>query len=91
MMGRREIGMLMALSVDRLNRKLEDFGNLLELAAQTGTLLCIGGVVYGPAGDSDLLPAPSRRIADRARLRSGAATHYALVVSRGGEPGIQGV
>jgi len=32
----------------------------------------------GRSGDSDLLPAPSRRIADRARSRSGAATHYAL-------------
>jgi hypothetical protein len=51
MMGRREIGMLMGLSVDRLNRHLEDFDNLLELAAQTGTLPCIDGVVYGPASE----------------------------------------
>jgi DNA invertase Pin-like site-specific DNA recombinase/type III secretion system FlhB-like substrate exporter len=52
MMGRGEIGMVMAMSVDRLNRKLGDFDNLLDLAADTETLLCIDGTVYDPASEN---------------------------------------
>ena len=51
MIGRGEIGMVMALAVDRLARKVADFDNLLDLTAETNTLLCIDGVVYDPASE----------------------------------------
>src|SRR5438105_1409132 len=43
---RGEVGMVLAIAVDRLNRKTGDFINLAETAAETSTLICINGVIY---------------------------------------------
>jgi DNA invertase Pin-like site-specific DNA recombinase len=51
MIGRGEVGMVMALAVDRLARKVADFDNLLDLTGETNTLLCIDGVVYDPSSE----------------------------------------
>jgi DNA invertase Pin-like site-specific DNA recombinase len=46
-----EVGIILVSQVDRLNRKLGDFDNLLEIAADTETLLCIDGTVYDPSSE----------------------------------------
>src|SRR4051812_48262803 len=51
MIGRGEVGMVIALAVDRLARNVADFHTLLDLCEETNTLLCIDGVVYDPASE----------------------------------------
>src|SRR5262245_34242276 len=51
MVSRGEVGMVLVQAIDRLNRKTGDFINLLEIAAEANTLICIDGHVHDPASE----------------------------------------